>query len=220
MSKPTPSSYYDNSRQGMLRHINPEARRVLEVGCGHGNFGRLIKDTQGAHVVGIDISAEAIRVAAENLDQALIIDLDKDPMPFAAAEFDCIVCNDVLEHLIDPWKAVASLSRLLKPNGELIASIPNIRHHKVLRPLIWPGEWRYADIGILDRTHLRFFTRGSIHELIEFGGLHVKTMEGINPRKFPFWLKILNFLSGNALDDMRYVQFAVVGIKPVSTSVS
>lgn len=208
-----PSSYFDNARPGMLRFVNPSARKVLEVGCGHGRFGRLIKETQGAQVTGIDISAEAIEVATGNLDRALVVDLNTTAPPFAEGEFDCIVCNDVLEHLIDPWTAVSRLARLLAPGGELVASIPNIRHHKVLRPLIWPGEWRYADIGILDRTHLRFFTRGSIRELIESAGLEVTRMEGINPRGFPFWLKLVNALGNGFLDDMRYVQFAVVGLR-------
>jgi len=207
------SSYFDNSRQGMLRFVSPAARRVLEVGCGHGRFGRLIREAQGAQVTGIDISAEAIQVAATNLDRALVVDLDRTPPPFAENEFDCIICNDVLEHLVDPWAVVGRLSSLLAPYGQFVASIPNIRHHKVLRPLIWPGEWRYAEIGILDRTHLRFFTRSSIRELIEGGGMEVTRMEGINPRGFPFWLKCVNALGGGFLEDMRYVQFAVVGVK-------
>lgn len=215
MNQENPASYYGNERQGMLRYINPLSRKVLEVGCGHGRFGRSLKEAQGAHVTGIDISHEAIRVAKDNLDRAIALDLDVEPLPFEESEFDCIVCNDVLEHLLDPWSVVKRLSCLLKPGGELIASIPNIRHHKVLRPLIWPGEWRYADIGILDRTHLRFFTRRSIIELIESGGLHVRLVEGVNPRSFPFWLKVLNGIGGNFLDDLRYVQFAVIGVKPL-----
>lgn len=216
MNNENPASYFANERQGMLRYINPLSRKVLEVGCGHGRFGHLLKEAQEAHVTGIDISHEAIRVAKDNLDRAIALDLDVEPLPFDESEFDCIVCNDVLEHLRDPWSVVKRLSCLLKPGGELIASIPNIRHHKVLRPLIWPGEWRYADIGVLDRTHLRFFTRRSILELIESGGLHVRLIEGVNPRGFPFWLKLLNAIGGNFLDDLRYVQFEVIGVKPVS----
>lgn len=212
------ASYYDNQRQGMLGYVTPSAKRILEVGCGHGHFGKLLKEAQSAHVTGIDISPDAIRVAANNLDRTIVINLGVDSLPFEKDEFDCIICNDVLEHLVDPWHVLAELTHSLKPEGEVVASIPNIRHHKVLRPLIWPGDWNYAEIGILDRTHLRFFTRNTIIKLFESSGLQVKLINGINPRKFPFWLKVLNFMCANALDDMRYVQFAIVGVKPISTS--
>lgn len=86
---------------------------------------------------------------------------------FDKASFDYIVCADVLEHLIDPWKVLTELVTYLKPSGRLVVSIPNVRHWSVWFPLILRGRWEYRDVGIMDKTHLRFFTRVTGVKLIE-----------------------------------------------------
>src|SRR6185436_7844996 len=101
---------------------------------------------------------------AVNLDEA-------DALPLAPASLDCIVCADVLEHLRDPERALRLLLRYLAPDGLLVASIPNVRHASVLLPLLVEGRFRYQDEGILDRTHLRFFTLHEIVELLTRAGL-------------------------------------------------
>jgi 2-polyprenyl-3-methyl-5-hydroxy-6-metoxy-1,4-benzoquinol methylase len=91
-----------------------------------------------------------------------VANLDKDELDLPEEAFDCIVCNDVLEHLITPWQVLGKLAILLKPGGHFVASIPNVQYWGVLKDLVFEGDWRYADEGVLDVTHLRFFTRRSI----------------------------------------------------------
>jgi 2-polyprenyl-3-methyl-5-hydroxy-6-metoxy-1,4-benzoquinol methylase len=133
-----------------------------------------------------------------------------DDLP-AGESFDCIVFNDVLEHVVDPWSMLDRAKERLAPGGRIVASIPNVRHYIVVRNLALRGRWDYADWGVLDRTHLRFFTRASIEELFETADMAIETFEPINP------IKNLRsaFLVG-PFRDMRYLQYAVVA-RPRST---
>ena len=94
-------------------------------------------------------------------------------------QIDLILALDVLEHLVDPWSVVRKLDRVLRPGGALIASIPNVRHHSVLVPLLFRGRWRYMPMGPLDRTHLRFFTRSTAIDLVESSGMRVDKMDSV-----------------------------------------
>jgi SAM-dependent methyltransferase len=132
--------------------------------------------------------------------------------------FDCVLFNDVLEHLLDPKSALQLARTLLRQGGVVVASIPNIRHFQTQWRLLLHGEWVYRDSGTLDRTHLRFFTCKSIAPLFIESGYDVKQLQGINP----FWssclaessnwryFKILNLLTFGGIEDMKYLQFAVV----------
>ena len=91
-------------------------------------------------------------------------------------KFDCIVFNDVLEHMSDPWSALEIAGDVLNNCGRVVASIPNVRHYTVLVPLLIKGRWTYHDVGILDRTHLRFFTRSTVRELFETTGWAVESI--------------------------------------------
>ena len=111
---------------------------------------------------------------------------------------------------MDPWSVLARLRHFVKPDGWLVASIPNVRHHKVVRRLLWPGEWRYEDKGVLDRTHLRFFARASARALVEGAGFAIEREEGIHRSDFPLWLKAINAVMGETFDDNCYLQFVIV----------
>lgn len=202
--------YFGNLRPEMMKFVPLGLGRVLELGCGSGVFGAALKRNGIREVVGIELSPSAARVARERLDRVIAADIERDTLDLPSDGFDCLVCNDVLEHLADPWAALNKLRPHLRADGWLIVSIPNVRHHRVVRRLIWPGQWRYEDDGILDRTHLRFFTRESARELVESAGFRIERMEGINPTSFPLWLRWINAAALGALDDMRYRQFAIV----------
>jgi 2-polyprenyl-3-methyl-5-hydroxy-6-metoxy-1,4-benzoquinol methylase len=94
-------------------------------------------------------------------------------LPIAPGSIDVVLCLDVLEHLVDPWTTAARLAKLLKPRGVLIASIPNVRHFRVVLPLLFRGRWEYGEFGLMDRTHLRFFTEQSARQLLRQAGLRV-----------------------------------------------
>ena len=212
--RPGSDPYFANPRAEMLAFVPAGVDRVLELGCGSGAFGAALKRSGIREVIGIENVPDAAEAARSRLDKVLVADVEKDALDLPAGAFDCLVCNDVLEHLVDPWEALKKLRVHLRAGGWLVASIPNVRHHKVVRRLIWPGRWRYEDDGVLDRTHLRFFTRESIVELAESAGFAVERIEGINASSLPLWLRAINGAMLGALDDMRYLQFAVVGRLP------
>jgi 2-polyprenyl-3-methyl-5-hydroxy-6-metoxy-1,4-benzoquinol methylase len=204
--------YFAAARAEMLEFIPLSAKNVLDVGCGDGSFGQQLKARQKCRVTGIEHMAEAASKANTRLDEVIVCDANKlSTIELLPESFDCIVCNDILEHLVDPWSVVAHLATLLAPDGCIVASIPNVRYYKVLRDLVQKRTWTYADKGVLDKTHLRFFTKTTIPGLFEPAGLRVDIIKGINgPRRFPLKYALLNWLSLGNLEDTRYLQYACV----------
>lgn len=203
-------AYFSNPRPDMLNFIPPGVQKVLEFGCGGGEFGAAIKERYGAEVVGIETHLDSANRAKQLLNRVLTADIEREQLDLPEGYFDCLVCNDVLEHLADPWAALGVLGRYVKKGGWLVVSIPNVRHHKVVRRLLWPGEWRYESNGVMDKTHLRFFTFKSACELVSGSGFHIESASGINRSSFPVWLRLVNWLCRGCFDDMRYLQFAIV----------
>jgi 2-polyprenyl-3-methyl-5-hydroxy-6-metoxy-1,4-benzoquinol methylase len=202
--------YYQHARTEMLPFIPPNAKKVLDVGCGVGRFGSVLKEKYGAEVWGVEMNPAAAEHASAVLDKVCCSEFNGSCFS-PDSRFDCIVFNDVLEHMVCPEDALKSAKEMLTPEGVVVASIPNIRNFVVLWDLVVNGEWTYQDAGILDRTHLRFFTRSSIKHFFADAGLNVVRCEGINPRvargkKF----RLLNATFFNALSEMKFDQFAVV----------
>jgi O-antigen biosynthesis protein len=161
--------YYDLPRADVLRHVPPTARAVLDVGCGAGTLGGSIKQRQGSWVVGVEYVPEQAARAAELLDEVHIGDVGAISLPYPPASFDCLIYSDVLEHLVDPWAILKRHRELVQPGGTMIVSLPNAQFFAVSLGLI-RGSWNYGTRGILDRTHLRFFTRRSAWALVEDAG--------------------------------------------------
>jgi 2-polyprenyl-3-methyl-5-hydroxy-6-metoxy-1,4-benzoquinol methylase len=151
-----------------------QAKRVLELGCGSGDTGRQIKQVLAADwYVGIDKQADAARDARANLDLVHVADMEQTSagqLGLAEQEFDLLVALDVLEHLYDPWDVLAELAQLLKPGGHAILSVPNTQNIALLADLV-QGQWRYTREGLLDATHVRFFTWQGIEQLLAGAGL-------------------------------------------------
>lgn len=201
----------------MLPFVPPRSRRVLDVGCSRGNFGRLLKETLKLEVWGVEPVAVVAAEAATKLDRVIEGVFDDD-LDLPLESFDVIFFNDVLEHLFDPAAALRHARRLLKPDGVIVASIPNIRHFHTMWQLLVHGDWLYADEGILDRTHLRFFTRKSIRRLFEESQFSIRQMEGLRPGYPVFshaWkvYRLMGWLPVKLIKDMRFLQFAVVAAK-------
>ncbi len=175
--------YYAQARREIIRQVPASARRILDVGCGHGATGHILRSERGAEVIGLEIHAEVAEVARQNLSQVVVGDVESMALPFAEGSFDCIVLADVLEHMIDPWRAVAKLKPLLAPGGSMVASLPNIRNIGVIAKLI-EGRWDYADQGILDRTHLRFFALNNVIEMFQQAGLQTNLRDVIRDPQF------------------------------------
>ncbi len=209
--------YYANPRPEMMRYLPESATRLLDVGCGGGAFAAQAAQLLGCEAWGVEPVATVADQARQRLAHVV-------KAPFAAglelpaAGFDAIVFNDSLEHMVDPWAALDYSRSLLAPGGCVVASIPNVRYIDNLKDLLLRGDWRYVDEGILDRTHLRFFTRKSIIETFEASGFDVQRIEGINPHPWRSWrLKLVRLAFGRHVEDMRWLQFAVVA-RPKTTA--
>lgn len=158
------------------RHVGKRACRVLEVGCSGGYFGEALKRA-GHEVWGIELNEQAAQEAAQVLDRVESMTVEgflKNP-EFQNEKFDAIVFGDVLEHLADPAQVLTTCSSALRDGGCILASVPNVAHEAV-RLMLLEGRWDYADFGIMDNTHLRFFTRESLIELFNCAEYTVKEM--------------------------------------------
>jgi SAM-dependent methyltransferase len=198
--------YYSRLRPEVIRAIPDGVGAVLDVGCGKGTLGRWLKEHGVPVVRGVELSAAAAEEARRWLDDLVVGNIEGASLPWAPASFDCIVCADVLEHTVDPWTVVGRLKSLLKPGGCIVASIPNVAHHRNLRRLL-RGRWDYADEGVLDRTHLRFFTLPTIEELFARNGMAVETVD----RRLDAGLRmrLLNAVLLGALGHTLNLQFIV-----------
>lgn len=171
------SEYYSSLRED-IKHLLPEKiERCLDVGCGTGETLLWLKNEKRCNwIAGIELNQEAACKAKSILDFFVQGNIETMELPFEHGSIDIILCLDVLEHLIDPWVVVKRLKQLLKPGGSLIASIPNVCNFSVLFPLLLRNRWDYTPSGMLDRTHLRFFTKETTIELLEQAGLMVDSV--------------------------------------------
>lgn len=185
------NEYFSNVRGEVVEPIPLGNNRVLELGCGDGATGLAIKVSgKASEVVGVEISPQAAIIAESRLDQVLVGNIEEMSLPFPEGYFDFLIAADVLEHLVDPWTLLRRVAPLLSDNGVVIASIPNVRNWRVVAGLFVRGRWEYTESGILDRTHLRFFTRTSMVELVEQAGFAVSSVSslGQRSRKVSRWL--------------------------------
>jgi O-antigen biosynthesis protein len=149
----------------------PPATRVLEFGCATGYMSEVLKNRLGCTVVGIEIDRDAAALAEQHAERVIVGDAEKIDYAaeLAGEEFDAVLFADVLEHLKEPADVLRRVRPFIAENGVVVASIPNIAHASVRLALLG-GEFRYREWGLLDDTHLRFFTRASIQDLFEETG--------------------------------------------------
>ncbi len=204
-----PDFYYDGDREDMLKYVPANAKVILEVGCGEGNFAFALKRRNNAEVWGMELDPVSGRKAGGKLDKVLIGDAGPLVKELPDRYFDAVVFNDVLEHLVDPYSLLDYVKIKLKSGGVVVSSVPNIRYFRALIEIIWHQQWRYTDYGTFDRTHLRFFTQKSIADMYGEAGYRVLQMEGTRRSKSirPVLLNILFF---GKLSDSKYLQFATV----------
>jgi SAM-dependent methyltransferase len=171
-----PLWYYDRVNPYLLPLLPADAALVVDVGCGAGALGAEYRRVNpDARYVGVEVEAEAAARARTRLDQVLegdVEDPDLGQGVIAEGSVDCLIYGDSLEHLIDPWTTLRRHAGWLRPGGHVVASVPNVGHWSVIAHLL-RGEWPYQDEGLLDRTHLRFFTLRGVRELFEQAGLCV-----------------------------------------------
>jgi SAM-dependent methyltransferase len=170
--------YYLNERPEVLALVPASARFAVDVGCGAGRLGHALKAMRpGIQVRGVEPVASQAALAKNVLDDVFVGPAE-EPLPSHWPQPDCIIFADVLEHLVDPWALVKRYRDVLRPGGVCIASIPNVANKKVLLGLL-KHRWDYDTWGLLDRTHLRFFTRDTAIELFEEAGFKVQSVQRI-----------------------------------------
>lgn len=209
-----PPIYFNVVRKEMIPFVPREAKVVLEVGCGDGNFAELLLSRGATEVWGIEYEKDQAELAKKRMAKVLVGDVAEQLGGLPETYFDAIICNDVLEHLIDPYTVISKLKSKLKKDGVMISSIPNIRYFRNLFDYFFNKNWDYTDSGIMDKTHFRFFTYRSIRKMFEANGYEVVKLVGINPTKSirPF---IWNLIFLGSFWDIRYLQFATIA-KPIS----
>jgi 2-polyprenyl-3-methyl-5-hydroxy-6-metoxy-1,4-benzoquinol methylase len=208
-----PQTYYDQERPEVGALVPIHCRRVLEVGCGEGNLGRLLRQ-RGHIVTGIELVPEIAERARRHLDHVVTADVEVDGLPFPSDSFDAIIFADVLEHLVDPWRVLRRAVDLLSMDGIVLASIPNVQNVDVIRRLI-RGRFDYRERGILDRGHLRFFTLQSIRALFAQAGL---TLSHVGHRyRRTWWRELLCLLTAGWARAFFTRQYLVVGERGVAT---
>ena len=165
--------YFSDAKPAFLELIDPRGLRVLDLGCGGGHNGALLKRAGAREVVGVELDAGAAAQARKRLDAVVQGDLARlDLAQLGDEPFDAILASDVLEHLADPEAVLARALTHLRPGGAVVVSLPNVAHVVVFANLLMK-RWPRRSSGIFDRTHLRFFAKRDMVRLLEGAGLRV-----------------------------------------------
>jgi 2-polyprenyl-3-methyl-5-hydroxy-6-metoxy-1,4-benzoquinol methylase len=212
---------YSAQREELARFIPPVAGRVLDIGCGTGGFGSTLRRSGGVRQLwGVEPVAEAAEQARSVYDEVRVGFFPDTSLGLPGRAFDTVFLLDVLEHMVEPAEALAAVLPLLADDGLVVASIPNVRHFSVWWPLVRHGTWTYTETGLLDRTHLRWFTSATMRELFETSGYQVVGLEPVNVTEPEGWkARLLARLPGQR-EQMFAIQFVVTarpaGAQPTS----
>lgn len=164
--------YPDAANHDLLGRIPLTARTILDVGCGTAALGMEYKRRNPAvRYFGIESDPEACVIAAGRIDFVAGADVEVLKLPFGDETFDCIIYGDILEHLRDPWAVMREQATRLNPGGVMLICMPNVEHWSFAAKLL-TGTWAYEPTGLMDQTHLRWFSTKSTHQAITQAGLH------------------------------------------------
>lgn len=179
-----------NTSHAQLVDLVGGSRTVLDVGCSTGYLARVLRE-RGCKVSGVEYDAEAAEVARPHLERLVVGDLEQLDLAtaFDGEQFEVAVFGDVLEHLRDPLAALRAVLPVLAPDGSVVVSIPNIAHASVRLSLL-KGRFDYQPLGLLDNTHIRFFTRQSVQDLLWDAGLVVTDLRRTTAGPFETELKL------------------------------
>jgi 2-polyprenyl-3-methyl-5-hydroxy-6-metoxy-1,4-benzoquinol methylase len=158
-----------------LLALVPDGARVLDVGCSTGYLARSLVE-RGCTVVGIELDEAAAAVARDVCEQVLVGNVEELELPFPHGSFDVVLCGDVIEHLRDPRRFLERMRPLLRGDGRLVLTTPNVANWTIRLGLLG-GRWRYTERGILDRTHTHLFTRKTLLEALADTGYRVVVLD-------------------------------------------
>lgn len=200
--------YYQHERTEVLPFLPETYSKVLEIGCGTGNFRKLLSTHE--EYWGVEPSINAVEIAIKVLDKVLHGTFDEVELEIPDGYFDMVICCDVIEHMPSHDNFLKAIGRKLKKGGVLVASIPNVRYQRNLYNLLIKKDWRYEEEGILDDTHLRFFTKKSVRRSMEKNAFVIQKIGYINPMKGSTAKVAFSFLASLVLGlDSRFYQIGV-----------
>lgn len=168
------NEYYSQTRRDILPYI-PQAGSMLDIGCSGGNTLCYLKENK---IIDEAVGVDFMEVPGSNqknllIDKFILANVEKKDIDLPLNHFDILLCADVLEHLIDPWDILEYLKTFCKKEACIIISIPNIREYRALFKIFFKGDFQYQPSGILDKTHLRFFCKKNIRNLVTNAGLQI-----------------------------------------------
>ncbi|MBD3809812.1 MAG: class I SAM-dependent methyltransferase [Sulfuricurvum sp.] len=210
-------TYFSYIREDLINLIPKTFRacNVLEIGCGNGATLQKLKKIGIANkTTGIELFPSEDNFY-DTVDHFFPENVEQMAFPsYMNNSFDIILLGDVLEHLVDPWSTLKKVSTLLKAEGRIIVSLPNIRYYTILKSIIFNGDFKYEEAGILDKTHLRFFCRKNIIELLENADLKVDIITSTFDRETIKSKKhLLNKITFGLFHDFFVYQFLAVARK-------
>ncbi|WP_188762327.1 class I SAM-dependent methyltransferase [Sandarakinorhabdus glacialis] len=208
-----PSHYFSGARHSLVAQLpHAPGATILEIGCGSGGTGALALETgKCGRYYGIEIEPVAAARAGAVLTEVLVGNVEIMKLPYEESSLDVIIISEVLEHLVDPWAVVARLVKLLKPSGIMVATSPNISHWRVIGAL-FTGRFDYSEIGVMDRTHLRWFTPASFRRMFTEAGFVV---DRVGPSGgFGKAARTINLVTGGASEHLFCTQIALFGHRP------
>lgn len=197
--------YFAGARRDYIAELpkNPNAC-ILEIGCGNGNTGAIaISEGKCARYCAVEIHAPAVEIAKTKITEAVEGDVETVDLPWTSQSFDALILSEVLEHLVDPWAVLRKLHSLMKPAALVFASTPNISHYKVVLMLL-RGQFRLTDKGVMDRTHLRWFTPQTFREMFESCGYCVHQVRSVSPLSLK--AKMASFVLGRRREYLFWSQ--------------
>jgi SAM-dependent methyltransferase len=207
-----PASYFGNARHDIVVLMTTNASaQVLELGCGAGGTGKAVLAAgKAGHYTGIELSPTAAALAKEVLSKVIVGNVEAMPPTALPTGQDALIISEVLEHLIDPWSALSKLSACLKPGAMVYASSPNVAQWHILRDLLH-GRFDYTPSGVMDSTHLRWFTPATYRALFEQAGFEIVSLKPLAP--LGRLGRVLHAVFGDRFDHLFMGQIMLVGRK-------
>lgn len=206
-------TYFSNARHDIVARLNTNGESaILELGCGAGGTGAAaLAARKAGRYVGIELDSRAAAAARVRLTEVIegnVEALDLTPM---TGSFDALIISEVLEHLVDPWRVLPKLIACVRPGGQIFASSPNVAQWKVIRSLI-RGRFDYEQSGLMDQTHLRWFTPASYRALFEGAGARTVDVQALVPPAPR--TRLLNRLTGHRFEHLFTRQIMYAGVRP------
>ena len=210
------TNYIKSNRPEMLRFITNNPKTSLEVGCREATHSKLLKETLGIEETwGIEPEKNETMIAEaeENLDHFISDYLTENTKGLPANYFDLIVFNDVLEHMYDPWEVLIQTKKLLSDDGNIVISIPNMRHKSVLKELLFNDNFEYREEGLLDVTHIRFFTEKTLRKMLHECGYEIIKIDSLSTDRIKLRKRFFNFITNNKFKTLNTFQFGITAKK-------